>query len=463
MYNVLGLQYADDEEYFVSNWSFKPGQNPASAARAHHPGPAADGARDARALPLNRRGPVAGDDGGIVRGRCATRRSADLRLPHLRGARCPRRAPRTRSSMRSRRPASARGRSPARSPRRTPSSTALFPVIVGALLGVCAHYLRLRGAASRRPRWRAARAEALRMRLQKVERDQAVWVLAAAVLHELNNPLHALGLLLDEIDAGAAPTGDRPCRSSSTRARAQADRALPSPPRVAVDAQRLGEPELSGVALERVVGALAVDVGRSRPRTAWSCALECAGPCRRARTRLRAHHPREPRRQQHASLRDVARRARRGCDHHPRREPRASAQSSGSRTTARARSRGARRRSSSRSGRPRRRARSGLADRPGAGASDARRAVARRRRRQDVRLELPLGEPAVKGTVLLVEDEARHARAAGAGYRARRLSVRDRGGRAPRRSTSRRAVRVHRRRRDRHRASATTTAAACAC
>ena len=32
MYNVLGLKYADDEEYYVSNWSFKPGQNPASPA-----------------------------------------------------------------------------------------------------------------------------------------------------------------------------------------------------------------------------------------------------------------------------------------------------------------------------------------------------------------------------------------------------------------------------------------------
>jgi hypothetical protein len=31
VYNVLGLRYPDDEEYFVSNWSFRPGQNPASA------------------------------------------------------------------------------------------------------------------------------------------------------------------------------------------------------------------------------------------------------------------------------------------------------------------------------------------------------------------------------------------------------------------------------------------------
>jgi iron complex outermembrane recepter protein len=30
MYNVLGLQYADDEEYYVSNWSFQPGQHLAS-------------------------------------------------------------------------------------------------------------------------------------------------------------------------------------------------------------------------------------------------------------------------------------------------------------------------------------------------------------------------------------------------------------------------------------------------
>ncbi len=32
MYNVLGLKYADDEQYYVSNWSNKPGQQPASNA-----------------------------------------------------------------------------------------------------------------------------------------------------------------------------------------------------------------------------------------------------------------------------------------------------------------------------------------------------------------------------------------------------------------------------------------------
>jgi iron complex outermembrane receptor protein len=32
VYNLLGLKYADDEEAYVSNWSFKPGQGPASNA-----------------------------------------------------------------------------------------------------------------------------------------------------------------------------------------------------------------------------------------------------------------------------------------------------------------------------------------------------------------------------------------------------------------------------------------------
>jgi hypothetical protein len=32
VFNVLGLQYPDDEQYYVSNWSLKPGQQPASSA-----------------------------------------------------------------------------------------------------------------------------------------------------------------------------------------------------------------------------------------------------------------------------------------------------------------------------------------------------------------------------------------------------------------------------------------------
>src|SRR5271170_5319474 len=95
----------------------------------------------------------------------------------------------------------------------------ILPLVAGALLGVCAHYLRLRSqlfAAEEA----AARAEALRTRLHKVERDQAVWVLVAAVLHELNNPLHALGLLLDELAASEA--GESKTRQGDLVERARA-------------------------------------------------------------------------------------------------------------------------------------------------------------------------------------------------------------------------------------------------
>jgi signal transduction histidine kinase len=95
------------------------------------------------------------------------------------------------------------------------------PVLVGAMLGVFVHYLSLRKKLTVAEEM-AARAEALRTRLLKVERDQAVWVLVAAVLHELNNPLHALGLLLDE----HAGEKDEARRSDLLdRARLQADRA----------------------------------------------------------------------------------------------------------------------------------------------------------------------------------------------------------------------------------------------
>src|SRR5580693_6056735 len=117
----------------------------------------------------------------------------------------------------------------------------VLPVVVGVLLGVGAHYLRLRAqlfAAEEA----AGRAEALRVRLQKVERDQAVWVLAAAILHEVNNPLHALGLLLDELPACAA-RDDARRDDLIARARAQADRAL-SRLRLLRSVGGVGEPEL---------------------------------------------------------------------------------------------------------------------------------------------------------------------------------------------------------------------------
>lgn len=131
-----------------------------------------------------------------------------------------------------------------------------FPVITGGLLGVSAHYLRLRAKLSAAEE-AAARADALRARLQKVERDQAVWVLAAAVLHELNNPLHALGLVLDELateqDDGARRT------DLVDRAQHQAERAL-APLQTLRAMRSLGEPELERIPLDRVVAAVANDM-----------------------------------------------------------------------------------------------------------------------------------------------------------------------------------------------------------
>ncbi|MGH7434856.1 MAG: sensor histidine kinase, partial [Polyangiaceae bacterium] len=131
----------------------------------------------------------------------------------------------------------------------------LSPVVVGALLGVCAHYLRLR---ARLTSAESAAAKA-RAHLQKVERDQAVWVMAASVLHEMNNPLHAIGLLVDELgesDQDAARREDLVARVG-----AQIDRARGH--LQTLRAARTGvEPDLQGVTLEQLIDDLAQDAGR---------------------------------------------------------------------------------------------------------------------------------------------------------------------------------------------------------
>jgi signal transduction histidine kinase len=150
----------------------------------------------------------------------------------------------------------------------------VFPVLVGALLGVCAHYLRLRARLSAAEE-AAGRAEALRIRLQKVERDQAVWVLAAAVLHELNNPLHALVLLLDELVVRQDEESKR--ADLVGRARVQADRAL-SQLKMLRSMRSMGEPEFQRIALDRVVGALADDVGPLAAEDGLVVRFECHEP-----------------------------------------------------------------------------------------------------------------------------------------------------------------------------------------
>ena len=126
-----------------------------------------------------------------------------------------------------------------------------FPILAGALLGLCLYQLRLtaRLAAAEEA---ASRAEALRIRLQKIERDQAVWVVIAAVLHELNNPLHALGLLLDEQSKETDPVRRA---DLDARARAQIGKALS---RLAAlrSLKTLGDPESQRLRLDTFVMTL---------------------------------------------------------------------------------------------------------------------------------------------------------------------------------------------------------------
>jgi signal transduction histidine kinase len=152
-----------------------------------------------------------------------------------------------------------------------------LPILLGGLLGVSVHYLRLRKQLADACEL-AGRAEALRTRLQKVERDQAVWVLAATVLHELNNPLHAMGLLLDELDASGTDREHEPRRRDLlSRVRVQADRAL-SHLRALRSMPSLGEPELQRVALDRIACAVADDVAPLAAEDGLEVRLECAHP-----------------------------------------------------------------------------------------------------------------------------------------------------------------------------------------
>ncbi len=152
-----------------------------------------------------------------------------------------------------------------------------FPILLGGLLGVSAHYLRLRKQLAR-AREMADRAEALRTRLLKVERDQAVWVLAAKILHELNNPLHAIGLLLDEVDAcGVGHENESRRVDLLSRVRVQTDRAL-SHLHALRSMPSLGEPELQRVALDRIAGAVVDDVGPLAAEDGLQVRLDCAQP-----------------------------------------------------------------------------------------------------------------------------------------------------------------------------------------
>jgi signal transduction histidine kinase len=129
----------------------------------------------------------------------------------------------------------------------------LSPLLVGMLLGVCAHYMRLRAQLSGAER----AAGRVRAHLQKLERDQAVWVMAASVLHELNNPLHAIGLLADEL--GVSDDDPERRRDLVGRVRAQIDRARGHLQTLRA-VRRGGEPDVQEVTLAQVIGDLAQEV-----------------------------------------------------------------------------------------------------------------------------------------------------------------------------------------------------------
>lgn len=136
----------------------------------------------------------------------------------------------------------------------------VLPVVAGALIGLAIHYLELRAAAAAESR---RRIDELRQNLHKVERDQAVWVIAASLLHDVRTPLHALGLLLDEVMALPTTANDERA-ALLMRARLQADRlfehlgALRSLPAA-------HKPDLPSVDVSAVVMAFAAQAAMLTP------------------------------------------------------------------------------------------------------------------------------------------------------------------------------------------------------
>ena len=132
-----------------------------------------------------------------------------------------------------------------------------IPVLTGALVGVGIHYFHVRSALARAE---ALRAQSLHDRLHRVERDQAVWIVAAATLHEVNNPLHSLGLLLDELALlGPGEESMRAELLSSARANADRVRERLLSLKLAADGAR---PQASAVALDAEVAQV---VGEMEP------------------------------------------------------------------------------------------------------------------------------------------------------------------------------------------------------
>lgn len=151
----------------------------------------------------------------------------------------------------------------------------VLPLLAGALLGVSLHYLQLRAAVAR---GEARRADELRARLTRVERDQAVWVVVAATLHEVKNPLHTAGLLVAEVADLSADTG--PLRASllervgeqllRIRTNVEALRSLSDRAR----------PSLRPVAIENIVREVATDLTEAATSANATFNVRVGEPCR---------------------------------------------------------------------------------------------------------------------------------------------------------------------------------------
>jgi signal transduction histidine kinase len=79
------------------------------------------------------------------------------------------------------------------------------------------------------------------------------------MLHELNNPLHAIGLLLDELTEPDVEAEAAHRRGILERIRKQVDKAR-GPLQTLRTMRATGEPEVQGVTLDRVIGSLAEEV-----------------------------------------------------------------------------------------------------------------------------------------------------------------------------------------------------------
>lgn len=121
-----------------------------------------------------------------------------------------------------------------------------IPLLAGAATGLGIHWLALRARLARAER---RQTDDLRARLEHVERDQAVWVVAAATLHDVKNPLHTLGLLVEELDELAKAGHTELLAAQAARVRAALDRTVVPLDALRALAQRSrAERRLSGAA-----------------------------------------------------------------------------------------------------------------------------------------------------------------------------------------------------------------------